>query len=168
MFNRLMPDLYVPAIYDIDIEKQQAAGIRAVLTDIDNTLAPYSQAIPTAELLDFYRRLQNSGISVALISNNHAERVTIFNEDTGFPAVFDCKKPSVKKIRSLMLRMGVIPEHTAIIGDQIFTDILAGNRIGAFTILVDPIKDKTDLFTRFKRLCEKPVIRRYSLRHRAV
>lgn len=53
MFNRLMPDLYVPAIYDIDIEKLQAAGIRAVLTDIDNTLAPYSQAIPTAELLVF-------------------------------------------------------------------------------------------------------------------
>ncbi len=165
MFNRLMPDLYVPSIYSIDIEKLRAAGIRAVLTDIDNTLAPYSQTVPTAELLDFYGRLRNSGISVALISNNHAERVTAFNETTGFPAVFDCKKPSVRKIRALMLRMGAIPEHTAIIGDQIFTDILAGNVIGAFTILVNPIKDKTDPFTRFKRWCEKPVIRRYSRNH---
>ena len=157
MFNRLMPNLYVPTIYSIDIEKLQATGIQAVLTDIDNTLAPYSQSVPTEELLGFYSRLQNAGISVALISNNHAKRVTMFNETTGFPAIFDCKKPSVRKIRALMLRMGVLPEHTA---------ILAGNSIGAFTILVNPIKDKTDMFTRFKRLCEKPIIRRYARNHR--
>ena len=47
MFNRLMPNLYVPTIYSIDIEKLQATGIQAVLTDIDNTLAPYSQSVPT-------------------------------------------------------------------------------------------------------------------------
>ena len=166
MFNRLMPNLYVPTIYSIDIEKLQARGIQAVLTDIDNTLAPDSQSVQTEELLGFYSQLQNAGISVALISNNHAKRVTIFNETTGFPAIFDCKKPSVRKIRALMLRMGILPEHTAIIGDQIFTDILAGNSIGAFTILVNPIKDKTDMFTRFKRLCEKPIIRRYAINHR--
>ena len=131
MFNRLMPNLYVPTIYSIDIEKLQATGIQAVLTDIDNTLAPYSQSVPTEELLGFYSRLQNAGISVALISNNHAKRVTVFNETTGFPAIFDCKKPSVRKIRALILRMGILPEHTAIIGDQIFTDILAcGNGEG--------------------------------------
>ena len=70
MFNRLMPNLYVPTIYSIDIEKLQARGIQAVLTDIDNTLAPYSQSVPTEELLGFYSQLQNAGISVALISNN--------------------------------------------------------------------------------------------------
>lgn len=53
MFNRLMPNLYVPTIYSIDIEKLQATGIQAVLTDIDNTLAPYSQSVPTEELLGF-------------------------------------------------------------------------------------------------------------------
>ena len=163
-----MPDLYVPTIYDIDIEKLKAAGIRAVLTDIDNTLAPYSQSVPTPEVLSFYKSLHNAGITIALISNNHAERVTIFNEDTGFPAVFDCRKPATKKIRSLMMRMGVVPEQTATIGDQIFTDILAGNSIGTFSILVNPIRDKTDPFTRFKRLCEKPIIRLYTLNHRTV
>lgn len=139
----------------------QGLGVRAVLADIDNTLAPYEQAVPDERILNWVESLRAAGICLAFISNNDRERVETFNAPIGVPAYPKAGKPGGKYIRCAMAELGVTPQETVFLGDQLLTDALAGNRQGLRTIIVPPIKDKTTLFFRFKRLCERPTVRRF-------
>ena len=158
----LVPDLYCDDIYGITPEYVKGRGIEAVILDIDNTLVPYEIAEPTPEVRSWLQALTDNGIKVAFVSNNHAERVERFNESLGFPAFPDSGKPFKRACRAAMEAMGSKPENTAIIGDQVFTDVLAGRNAGlAAAFLVKPIKDKTNLFFKAKRLLEVPVLKKY-------
>ena len=136
-------------------------GIRALLIDIDNTLAPYEQPEPDERIRDWFEALNAHGIQAALISNNHPPRVELFNRSLGLPAYPDSGKPGSRSLLAAMAEMGVSPEETAGLGDQLLTDTLAVHRLDMISIIVPPIKDKTTLFFRFKRWLEKPFIRRY-------
>ena len=158
----LVPELYCDDIYAITPEYIKGKGICAVILDIDNTLVPYEIAEPTPEVRAWLQALTDNGIKVAFVSNNHAERVELFNRTLGFPAFPDSGKPLKKACRKAMEALGSKPENTAIIGDQVFTDVLAGRNAGlAAAFLVKPIKDKTNLFFRAKRLLEVPVLKKY-------
>ena len=162
----LVPDFYCDDIYGITPEYIKGKGIDAVILDIDNTLVPYEIAEPTDEVRAWLTALTEAGIKVAFVSNNHAERVEIFNKSLGFPAFPDSGKPFKKACRAAMEAMGSTPETTAIIGDQVFTDVLAGRNAGlAAAFLVKPIKDKTNLFFKTKRLMEVPVLKKYKRIH---
>ena len=136
-------------------------GIDALLIDIDNTLAPYEQAVPDKKIIDWFDSLKSHGISAALISNNHKERVELFNKELGLPAYYDSGKPGSKSLIAAMRVMGTTPNHTAGLGDQLLTDTLAVHRLDMISIIVPPIKDKRTLFFRFKRWLEKPFIKKY-------
>ncbi|MBQ9115600.1 MAG: YqeG family HAD IIIA-type phosphatase [Clostridia bacterium] len=158
----LVPDLYCDDIYGITPEYVKGKGIEAVILDIDNTLVPYEIAEPTPDVRAWLQALTDNGIKVAFVSNNHAERVELFNRTLGFPAFPDSGKPFKRACRAAMEAMGSKPENTAIIGDQVFTDVLAGRNAGlAAAFLVKPIKDKTNLFFKAKRLLEVPVLKKY-------
>ena len=158
----LCPDHRFRDVYEIDPEWLRDLGVRAVLIDIDNTLVTYDDPEPTAPVLGWLGKLGDAGISVAFISNNERERVERFNSMLGFVAEWKAGKPLTGKSRRAMNALGVSPRETAVIGDQIFTDIRLGKKLGAgVTILVEPIKDKKTLFFRFKRLLEVPIKRRY-------
>ncbi len=162
----LVPDLYCDDIYGITPEYIKGKGIEAVILDIDNTLVPYEIAEPTPEVRAWLNALTEAGIKVAFVSNNHAPRVDKFNESLGFPAFPDSGKPFKKACRAAMEAIGSKPENTAIIGDQVFTDVLAGRNAGlAAAFLVKPIKDKTNLFFKTKRLMEVPVLKKYKRIH---
>ena len=148
--------------YDITPEFLRSIQIHALLIDIDNTLAPYEQAEPDERVREWFRSLRENGISAALVSNNHAPRVEEFNRTLGLPAYADSKKPGKKTLLRAMKELGVRPEETAVLGDQLLTDAYAGLHIGLPALIVPPIKDKTNLFFRFKRLCERPFIRKYA------
>ncbi len=140
-------------------------GVRAVLSDIDNTLAPYEQPDPDEAHKQWLRDLQAAGIQVALVSNNHADRVERFNAPLGLDAYPDSGKPFKKTLLLAMNKLGVTPEETAMLGDQLLTDSYAGLHTGLVSIIVPPIRDKTNLFFRFKRWCERPFIRKYAKKH---
>ena len=162
----LVPELYCDDIFCIKPEHLLAYGVKAVLLDIDNTLVPYEIPEPTEEVRAWLTSLTEAGLSVAFVSNNHAPRVNKFNESLGFAAFPDSGKPLKRACRAAMKALGSTPETTAIIGDQVFTDVLAGRNAGlACAFLVKPIKDKRNLFFRFKRLLEVPVLRRYERKH---
>ena len=162
----LVPELYCDDIYGITPEYIKEKGVCAVILDIDNTLVPYEIAEPTDEVRAWLNSLTEAGIKVAFVSNNHAPRVEKFNESLGFPAFPDSGKPFKKACRAAMEAMGSAPENTAIIGDQVFTDVLAGRNAGlAAAFLVKPIKDKRNLFFRAKRLLEVPVLKKYKKIH---
>lgn len=162
----LVPDLYCDDIYGITPEYLKGRGVEAVILDIDNTLVPYEIAEPTDEVRAWLTALNEAGIKTAFVSNNHAPRVELFNKTLGYPAFPDSGKPFKKACRAAMEAMGSKPENTAIIGDQVFTDVLAGRNAGLnCALLVKPIKDKTNLFFRTKRLMEVPILKKYKKLH---
>ena len=161
----LMPDDMLPHFTALTPEYLTSRGIRYVFSDIDNTLAPYEQAEPDERILTWVRSLTQNGISIALVSNNHAPRVELFNRALGLPAYPDSKKPKKKTLLVAMRELGVTATDTAMLGDQLLTDAYAGKHIGLPALIVPPIKDKTNLFFRFKRWCERPFIRKYAKKH---
>ena len=162
MKDFLTPDYMFGTFAQVTPEFLQSIGVRALLIDIDNTLAPYEQPDPDQRILDWFAELEKNGIRVALVSNNHAPRVERFNKPLGLLAYSDSGKPFRGTLERAMKELGVIHKETAMLGDQLLTDCFAGKHIGLRAIIVPPIKDKTNLFFRFKRLLERPFIRKYA------
>ena len=161
----LTPDHMFGSFDEVTPDFLQEKGIRALLIDIDNTLAPYEQDDPDERILAWFDALHAAGIKAALISNNHPPRVDRFNAPLSLPAYPDSGKPGSRAIRAAMHEMGVECHETAGLGDQLLTDTLAVHRLGMISLIVPPIKDKTTLFFRFKRWLERPFIKRYSKLH---
>ena len=157
----LVPDLILNTYDELTVEFLQKNNISALILDVDNTLIPYEENKPRPAVVAWLNDLTAAGIKVAFVTNNHKSRLDSFNETLGFPAFHDSCKPFLKNMRKAMQAMGASVETTANIGDQIFTDTWAGRRLGVRTFLVPPIKDKRDVFTRFKRLLEKPFKKAY-------
>lgn len=159
------PDATYLSYRDVTPEALSAAGVLALVLDIDNTLAPYEQAEPDEAVRSWLDGMHAAGIRVGFLSNNHDERVTRFNETLGLPVLFDAHKPLRKKARRMVAMLGATPATTVFLGDQIFTDVWTAHRVGARGFLVPPIKDKKDPLTRLKRRFEKGILRRYYKAH---
>ena len=162
MKNYLTPDYMFATFDEVTPAFLQSIGVRALLIDIDNTLAPYEEPDPSPKILNWFAELEKAGIRAALVSNNHAPRVERFNKPLGLIAYPDSGKPSRKTLERAMKELGVSHAETAMLGDQLLTDCFAGKHIGLRAIIVPPIKDKINLFFRSKRLLERPFIRKYA------
>lgn len=154
------PDFYFDDIFQASPELFLQNGIKGIIFDIDNTLAPYEMELPDEKLTKYLYSLIDAGIKIAFVSNNHKERVDTFNI-FGCYGAHDARKPSRRAVRLAMEQLGTNESNTALCGDQIFTDIFAGKRLGLFCVLVKPIKDKTTLFFKTKRFLEKPILKSY-------
>ena len=163
----LTPDYIFPTFADITPDFLLSHGIKALVIDVDNTLAPYEQELPDQKTVDWFKNLSENGIKAALISNNKPERIEKYNALLALPAYPDSKKPSTKAILRAIEEMGATLDSTAGLGDQLLTDTLAVHRLDMISIIVPPIKDKKTLFFRFKRLLEKPFIARYYKKSKA-
>ncbi|MBR6680154.1 MAG: YqeG family HAD IIIA-type phosphatase [Clostridia bacterium] len=161
----LTPDYMFDSFSQVTPEFLSSLGVRALLIDIDNTLAPYEQPEPDESIKGWFRSLEQNGIKAALISNNHADRVELFNRDLGLVAFSDSGKPGSKMLLRAMELMGSTPDDTAGLGDQLLTDCLAVHRLGMISIIVPPIKDKANAFFKFKRRLEVRYIRKYRKAH---
>ena len=160
----LVPD-YVFATFDeASAEFLSSIGVRGVLLDIDNTLEPYENPTPGEHVMAWFDSLAKRGIKCAFVSNNNEERVRLFNEKLNFPAYPHAKKPFKKNLLRAMSDLGTGSAETIFIGDQIYTDVWAARNAGIRAILVPPIKDKRDIFTKFKRLLERGILRKYHKR----
>ena len=163
--KHLVPDYIFDRYDDITPAFLSSIGVRALLIDIDNTLAPYEQPDPDERNFAWVAAMREAGIGLTFVSNNHRERVERFAAPLGVRAFWDAGKPLRKTLDKAMAEMGCTPKDTAMLGDQLLTDAYAGKHIGLRTLIVPPIRDKRSLFVRFKRRIEKPYIRRYWQRH---
>ena len=159
-----VPDHYFDTVYEVTPELLVARGIKGLILDIDNTLVPYEIPTPTEENVAWLKGMWDSGIKTAFVSNNHQDRVELYNKSIGCPAFYDSGKPLKKACRRALAALKLQPSEVAIIGDQVFTDVWAAHNAGIPAILVPPIRDKRDLLTRFKRVLERPVMRKYHKR----
>lgn len=155
------PDYMFATYRDITPAFLQSIGIKALLIDIDNTLAPYEQPLPDDNIKAWFGALEEHGIKAAFVSNNDAERVDLFNSGIGIPAFSKSGKPLSKNLYKAMAQLGSDVSNTAMLGDQLLTDASAGNNIKLKTIIVPPIKDKNNFFFRSKRRIEVPTIKKF-------
>lgn len=136
-----LADAVCDSIYDIQPSTLVQAGIKLLLADLDNTLVPYGVPVPTDKVRAWNEELRAAGVTLFVLSNNrHADRPRIFCDALGAPFIGHAGKPKTPSFFQAMERMGATREQTAIVGDQIFTDILGGSRAGVTTILVRPIR----------------------------
>ena len=148
----LIPDYHIKSIYDINVVRLRERGVRVLLADLDNTLVPYGVDIPTDEVKRWRDRLHAAGITLFILSNSRKPgRAKRFAEVLAVPYEGHAGKPKSGGFRRALTRMGVKPSEAAIVGDQIFTDVLGGNRAGVLTLMVDPIRFGTVF--RFLRYC---------------
>lgn len=161
MKNVFYPRQDVNTIYDIDFNHLYDQGYRGVIFDIDNTLVPYDQHHPSDENHSLFETLSTLGFQVCLISNNSKERVDGYNKALGMMAISNGLKPFRKNFIKATNEMALPPQKVIMVGDQIFTDVLGGNRAGLYTVLVTPIQKKEQFITAIKRGIERMVYNRY-------
>ena len=161
MSSWLLPDYIFPTYKDVTPEFLRGIGIKALLIDIDNTLAPYEMPEPDDNIRAWFKSLADNGIKATLVSNNDRDRVELFNATLGLPAYYKSGKPFAKNLKKAMAAMGTDKQSTAMLGDQLLTDAAAGKHIGLRTIIVPPIRDKNNAFFRSKRAMEVGHIKKY-------
>ncbi|GBF34208.1 hydrolase [Desulfocucumis palustris] len=162
MFRKLLyPNLYVGSVHHIDIDSLAVMGIRGLLFDLDNTVVPRDVDDFSAEIKDWFGRLEARGFKMCFVSNNGPRRLQNLTGALGLPFVCRAVKPRKKPFLKAMETIGTSQKETAVIGDQIFTDILGGNRLGLFTILVTPMPGKEYWATELiNRRLERFIIKR--------
>jgi HAD superfamily phosphatase (TIGR01668 family) len=154
--SRLIPDLFVESVYEIDLQALRARGVRGIITDLDNTLVGWDEPDATPKLMQWLDDVRDEyGIKVCIVSNNNNQRVESFARPLNIPFIAKARKPrNLPFVRALEV-LGTKVEETVVIGDQIFTDVLGGNRMGMYTILVSPVAEKEWFGTKFMRLMER-------------
>lgn len=158
MNNLLKPNYYVNSIYDINYSKLKDRGVKNLIFDIDNTLVKWKTPKIDEKAKKLLEDLIEMEFNICILSNSSAKRVKNFIDN---PKILYFNgiglKPMKNKFYGALHVLNAKKEETCIIGDQIFTDILGGNRIGIKTILVEPM-DTNELFTtRFIRKIEKNI-----------
>ena len=164
MKTDLMPDLTAKRLYDVDVEALAARGVRVLLLDLDNTLTKWKVNIVDDATRLWVARAAARGLTMCIVSNSNGTRAGIVAGMLGIEYMKNAAKPFPGGIRRAMRQMGSDERDTAMIGDQLYTDILGGKRAGIFTVLVRPIDRKEFIWTQFVRIFEHRKLKRLGLR----
>jgi HAD superfamily phosphatase (TIGR01668 family) len=164
MKNLLKADAYVNSIYDITPEMLKNKGIYGLILDIDNTLVATHIDEADEKVISFIESLKESGIKAIIVSNGRKRRVELFCEPLGIEFLYQAHKPLGGGFKKAVEIMNLPYNQVAILGDQLFTDVLGGNLKGIFSILVKPIDLDEPLFIKFKRIFEKPFLKNIEYR----
>lgn len=149
--------MYQKSIFTIDYNHLKEKGITLLLFDLDNTIAPAHMKIADLKVKILFDKLKRKGFTIVIFSNSPKHRLTPFSKYLGVamhPLSFKPMQGSFKKVLSLY---ETDKEKTAIIGDQLLTDIVGGNKAGIFTILVNPLTVKDMFLTKYNRYKEKKI-----------
>jgi len=158
LFRYLCPHLYVNAVTDIDLHGLKTNGFSTLLFDLDNTLLGWRSKEIAPDVKAWIEKAKTLGFKLHIVSNSFRHRVDHFSTVLGIPGIAKAIKPRKSVFLEALRTVQSKPSETAFIGDQLFTDILGGKRIGLYTILVSPV-DKRELFTtEIVRIPEKIIL----------
>lgn len=157
--KNLKPDMMLDSIYDIDYIKLKNLNKKGLLIDLDNTLIEWDKRKAEEKLINWLLHTQKEGFKICIISNNTEDRVIEFIGDLEIPTIHKALKPMRKSFNKGIGILGLKKQEIAVVGDQVFTDILGGNRTGLYTILVKPMGGKEFWWTTIVRKIEKIVLR---------
>ena len=158
---KIYPKAYFNNVREIKIDFLQKHKIKALILDVDNTLIDYDKNL-SKETIRWANELEGQGVKLYILSNsNKKQKVKKVAEDLGIEYEYFAKKPLKFGFKKVQEKLQEKPEHIAVVGDQIFTDVIGGNRCNMFTILVDPIAEKDIWITRIKRPIENAIKTKY-------
>ena len=148
-------------VEQIDVVLLGRLQIDSLLLDVDCTLKPYNATTPPSGVVDWINTLRDAKIGLCLVSNGRGERIQTVAKRLDLPYVATAMKPLPRGCREAIARMDFDRQRTAMVGDQVFADVIAGRLAGLFTILVDPIHPEQEpWYTRLKRPFERLIARR--------
>ena len=154
---KIYPNAYFKRVEDITVEFLNKHKIKALLLDVDNTLVDYTKKM-TESVIKWAKDLKGQGVKLYILSNtNDKTKIENIAKELGIKYHLFAMKPLKIGFKKCQKDLGEKSEHIAIVGDQIFTDILGGNRCNMYTILVDPINEKDFWYTVWKRPIEKRI-----------
>lgn len=134
------PKMKYKALTDIKAHDLLDRGIRLLILDVDNTVSPYRVDTVTEKTVMWAEYMKGSGITLFILSNNRGGRPAVFAAQLGVEYIKRAGKPSPKGVDAVLEKTGFSRGETAIVGDQVYTDMLCANRAGITGILVEPIK----------------------------
>ncbi len=157
LLKKFLPNEHVETVLEITPGYLKDKGIKGVITDLDNTLVAWDQPEATPEIKEWFETLEQEGIHVTIMSNNSEDRVAKFSEPLDITFISKARKPLGKAFQTAQKEMGLKDDEIAVVGDQLLTDVLGGNRSGLNTILVVPVVQTDGFFTRFNRMVERRI-----------
>ncbi len=153
----IYPNAYFKKVEEITIEFLNKNKIKALLLDVDNTLVDYSKKM-TESVIKWSKELKGQGVKLYILSNtNDKAKIENIVKELDIPYQLFAMKPLKRGFKRAQKELDEKSENIAIVGDQIFTDIIGGNRCNMFTILVEPINEKDFWYTMWKRPIEKKI-----------
>lgn len=162
MLNHCRPDLILDRLEHLDLQLLAERGIRALLLDLDNTLCTWGSrelSGPRREWVESARRR----FRLCIVSNTVlGRRLRAVGADLQLPTVARWgvgRKPFAGAIRAGLKITGSAPQETAIVGDQVFADILGGNRLGLLTVWIPPLDPREFISTMCVRGAERLLLR---------
>ena len=156
--DKFIPDIYAQSIYRINYDKLKKNGIKLVIFDLDNTIAPVDVKVSSNETFDLMLKIKDMGLKPIIMSNSKKHRVEPFKKHLEIDSCFLSCKPLKKNYKKILKIYNVKREEVACIGDQLLTDILGANKMGMTSILVNPISKKDGKFTIINRQIEKLIM----------
>lgn len=161
----LKPDIKLDKITDITPAILEKHNIGSLILDVDNTLSTHHGHVLTDGLEKWIETMKTAGIKLTILSNSKEKRVKPFAERINLPYISLGLKPLPFGYFRAVKLLGSKKSQTAIVGDQIFTDVLGGNFSGVATILLTPIKPESGASFRLRRRLEKIVIKLYNIKN---
>ncbi len=157
----LYPNLHLDKVEQITIEILKKNNIKALILDVDNTLIDYYKNM-SESVIQWANEMKGQGIKLYLLSNtNHKEKVEKVANQLEVPYQNLAKKPLKSGFLKVQKKLNLEPKNIGVVGDQIFTDVIGGNRCKMFTILVEPVDKKDYWYTAWKRPLENTIKNRY-------
>lgn len=154
------PCRYVAAVTSIDLDALYAQGKRAILLDRDNTLVPRDRASAPDDVAAWLDAARECGFRLCMVSNNwHRDQVMRSAGELGLEAISHAMKPAPFALAAGLKRCGVAKDEAVMVGDQLYTDVWAGNFAGIDTILVKPQATADLWYTKIFRIFERRALR---------
>lgn len=160
MIEIFRPDVYSKSIFDVNYKKLKEKGIKCILLDLDNTIAPVNIEKPDNKMKKFLYELKEKGFHLIIMSNSPKKRIEPFKNELELDAAAFSMKPRKAKYQKILKTFGYKPEEVAAIGDQLLTDVLGANRMQITSILVNPMSKKDGISTNLNRIIERMIIKR--------
>jgi uncharacterized protein len=161
MWRLLTPHYCVESVLELTTERLRQWDIGTLLLDVDCTLKRYRATAVSGEVAGWLASLRQAGVPCCIVSNGRNHRIRQFADSLGLPYVAKAMKPFPLGIWAALRKIGSAPERAAMVGDQVFADVMAGRLAGVKSILVKPLRpDEEPWYTRAKRVPEQWWLRR--------
>lgn len=155
VFSMILPREFAEDLTNIDIERFLKDGKDYFIFDFDNTLGLWRTSFVEKRFESVLKKILDANGKILIASNGRPRKISIH----GVKIMWRARKPLTYKIKRILRLEGIDPNRVVMIGDQIFTDVLAGNRLGVYTIKVKPLSNREFIGTKILRFFEKVILK---------